>query len=246
MDALIAAYQKRHPDDARGWYYQGQWQAEREDFAAAEKAYRVAIGKKSDEQTLGAVKSGWAYARTLNGDPVGAYREVRPDREGFHDIAETCSDKSNAKGLAALVDAHRAADPTDPLLPLWEGEAAYLSGDYEKAFGLFKAHQAAAVQDDDREYWMIYERLSRSAAKTGRREDALTAAKAGIEEEWLDQGAIVVVHLLSNDPAAAVAAARVALEAKDELQWIYEDEDLRELLKSDAFAEFRALVPPQK
>lgn len=241
---LVAAHRARQPDDVWLDYYEGEARRLAGDFDRADASFAAGIAKlrgaDDDSGTLEDYRQARRDARLEAGQIVRAYREGANLHDSFLALLSHCRQTRNGELLEQLVEARRADEPRDYLLPEAEVEASLLRQDYEAAVKRLLAHRAEleplGVKHFERP--MIVAQI-----KLGGLDDAREIARRVAERDG-DFMLEALVHAATGDAAAVEAALEKCLaDAPARLAEIYQEESLAPLLASDALAEFRARHP---
>ncbi len=144
---FVAAFQSVQPDDPWGAYYQASVLQSDKKHAEAADLLEPHLKAIPDEQPAKREQFLDLYfqARADAGQVLRGY-EAAPDRaEAFKWFAGRLWGKPHAAELHALVAAHCASVPGEPLLDLYDGKAFEAAGDYPAADEAYSRGLAAAV-----------------------------------------------------------------------------------------------------
>src|SRR5207249_4270964 len=141
LERLLAEHGKSDSESAGYRLYCGELHLLRGEVAQADRHFTAAFAK-APPQVGWQYRNGLIRARVKAEKVVATYQEVGPRRITFEELAQACLTERNAKELAALLAAHRRAEPDDLNVPRWELEVKWLNKDYEGALQLLAAHRA--------------------------------------------------------------------------------------------------------
>jgi hypothetical protein len=184
-------------------------------------------------------------ARVKAGKAAGAYREDGPGPQTFVDLADVCLADQNAGQLAELIAAHRAAQPDDPDLPVWELEVKWLKRDYGGALALLTEHRQG-VFAQPRYRWKFEDYLVRCLVKLKRTGEAVREAEALAKNKQGNRVLLVYAHASGGDVQKTIAVTAKLLPRPFLLEACYQDDDLGPILRSEPFRAFRERFPEPK
>ncbi|HJT32656.1 MAG TPA: hypothetical protein VJ783_11500, partial [Pirellulales bacterium] len=143
---LVAAHRSRQPDDVWLDYYEGEARRLTGDFDRADASFAAGIAKlrgaDDDSETLEDYRLARRAARLEADQIIRAYREGGNLHDSFLALLGHCRQTRNGELLEQLVEARRADEPRDYMLPEAEVEASLLRHDYEAAVKRLLAHRA--------------------------------------------------------------------------------------------------------
>ncbi len=242
LAALLDAHRAAAPEDLRVAYFTGQLALLRQDYPKAIGVLVEAWGEAQEEELREQLREAAVYAFHRGGRSLDAYRTLPPAQRTFVQLAKLLSVAKDADTLLALVDAHRAAAPDDPLSDLWFAEAQRLRGEYEAALqtlGRFRERLGGDPHAYRRHDFVLVHCLVR----LGRMEDAMTAAAASTADDG-DPYFEVVVHAASGHVAETARLLKTLADAGYTSDEFYADSLLGTALRSEPFAAVRAQFPP--
>lgn len=243
------------PDDPWLTYYDGQLCVKEERYEDAERIFAGVAGKEMEEGVRESLRLARLNALHRAGRDKFAYENVAPTDETFEQLALDCELESKWDALIELVELRRRDAPTEPMLAYYEGVAASGQGRTDAAIGLLQEFvkiaelpaDAADGESSDASYHAFGARteLIRCLVKVQRWDEALTETSRFEQKE---SAAIfgLLVHLARGDLATAEASMQRLAELKVQLSFLYEDEDIGPLLRSDAAKPLREKYPEPK
>lgn len=222
-------------------YYWGQWHLLRQEFPQADQRLTAAATHRdaADEWMF---RSGLNQARVKAGRVVATYRERGAGRAAFESLAQVCIDDKNADQLRLLLAAHREAEPDDPGLPVWDVELRWLRDDYAGALEILTRESAGAFALP-RYRWKHGTYLVRCLVRLKRTKEALAEAEAVMKAKMAGPALLVLAHAAHGGPKPALAVLEKLQPPAHVVRQCYELAELGALLRSPAFAEFRAKFP---
>lgn len=240
---LVALHRAQQPDNIWLDYYDGQARRLAGQLDRADESFVAGIRKlraKDYHDELDVYEEPRLSALYEAGQIVRAYREGANLHDSFLALLSHCRQTRNGELLEQLVEARRADEPRDYLLPEAEVEVSLLRHDYETAVKRLLAHRAVLkpLGVNHFEHPLILAQI-----KLGRLDEAREIARRVAERDG-DFLPEALVHAATGDTAAVEAALEKCLaDAPAGLAEIYQEESLAPLLASDALAEFRARHP---
>ena len=242
LTRLVAIHLPGFPNDPWAHYYNAKLYEALKQPRTADAAYAHAMALAGPDD-LPTIRSARVYARFAAGDGLSAYRDIRPSDEVFSQLANLFSNKEQAENLSRLVSARRSDAPQDPALPLWEGEARYLAGDYESAVEALKPLRGTFAKGNGAIYrWRnVY---IRSQVRLKRFDLARAEATTPIGEykNWFQ---IALVECVAGNIAEATHAmdAELADDEEANTSEFYDDPDIGPAIAKPAFAAWRQKHP---
>src|SRR5262249_19628636 len=136
---------RNHPDDPLLISERGELHMLKNEFAEAEKQFRLAPDKGQIFNQNFNVRFGLMRARIKQGKTVEIYRELGANPQAFQEIANQCYTLKDGAELERVLAAHRQAFPA-ARLTAWEVEAAWLKKDYAAAVKAIESDRAGTVK----------------------------------------------------------------------------------------------------
>jgi tetratricopeptide (TPR) repeat protein len=239
---LLQAHTAARPRDPAPHLYAGELHRLERQYARAEEAFARGMALKPEEE----LRRRFSYPRVMAlyklGKGVWAYTELGRDPQTFEQLAHRFNRDRNAKGLEALIAAHRQTDPEDPRLVIWETEARFVAGDYAAALRLLAQHRRGAFAQPAHQ-WTYQDRLVRSLARLKRFDEALAQASAFAKKKHGNLLLPAVVHALAGDVARTEAALQACARRFYRPEALYADPDLGLALSGEAFRAVRQRFP---
>ncbi len=238
---LVDVHEQAHPNDLWYQYYQGEVRTLEGAHHSAAEAF-AAGATSPDPELRSACRYRLITSLYLSGELVDAYRTVGPRRETARQLYDHCRSRDDLEGLVALLEVHRASDPEDPALPLWDADVAWLHYDYESVVRQLRRHADELAADP--ELIGLYEdRLVRALTRLGRLSEALAAARTSTGRDG-DPYYEVLVQAAAGRTDAASAALEHCLALGYVPDVFYDDPDAGPALAGPAFAALRREHPP--
>ena len=246
---LTDLYAEGAPDDFRVPFFRGLAALMDGNPAAAAPLLWKAIQKQEavdfEHEERGLYLEVWLAAMAEQGLHVPALEQA-PDRAvAFRFLASDLSVAENPDGLEALVA--RVAD--DEALRPWQqyyaAEAQFLRGRYTEAVPLLRALRARVVPKMDEDealtelVWDVEDRYIRAAVRANLDLVAVRALAHEIAKRDDDYDYLVIVLASAGEVKATLRVLAQAIENGSEPLWLFDDEDLREVLAGPAYAEAR-------
>ncbi len=152
LEQLLEAHRKRQPDDPWIHYYAGLLLSEREEYEAAERELRagierVGVEESEQEYLLDGLRYQMVSVLSAQGRHMEAYETIEPPEETFRQIADICRWAGKTEELKQLVAAHRAAQPDDLWLDLYDGLVHAREQNYAEADRLLARGYKAATEE---------------------------------------------------------------------------------------------------
>jgi hypothetical protein len=245
---LIALHRTREPDDAWADFYDGTIDESVTLFGAASEKFARAMVHAANEQDRNTFRYRAVNASVKAGRGMDAYLNVGPRDKTFRLLARLYSNAGKPDDLATLTAAFRNNAPEDSALPLWEAETAFLRGDYAAAAKILSENRAAIYQEKGNR-WQFDDRLIRSLVRTRRLEIAV-AEMNRTEANTIATRPRLTAIILANtgDISGATKAMDKELSDNDEVELsdLYGDPDLKTILQSASFADWRTAHPQPK
>ncbi len=236
--------QEHAAKDAHWRYLQRELHLLRKEPGLAEQAFLASLDKAPRLDRLTCL-AGLQRARVQAGRGVDAYRESKSPQRDFTNLASWCIADKDGKQLADLVDAHRAKHPGDTSLFAWELDLQWLRHDYE---GLAKklAGPREGVLASPAWAWKADRYLVHSLAKLKRFQEAIKHAEAHERSRRGDDMLLIFAHAAAGDVKQVIAQMERSRRDSYFVEDCYRDAELGPILRSDAFAPFRAKHPEPK
>jgi tetratricopeptide (TPR) repeat protein len=252
MRELMAAHRERVPGDPWLLFYEGALHQSAKEYEEAAKAFAAGAKKlpprkidpdDPDDRDWAADQFRSRRVACLFKLKKGldAYRDVGPAIETFHQLAELYDMEKDFDGLAALVEAHRAAGVRDPERTYWQAHILFRKAEYARAAPVF--HKYLDESDEKaRMQWAARDELLRCVLRTKPADAGKTLGQLGADK--------VPVGLRAT--VAAAVGDRAELErllaetAKNGRMWFYSDEDFRRFIYQDRYRDLRTKYPDPK
>jgi len=240
LSLLIDTHLKAFPTDPWVYYYQGKLHQAALEYDAADASYAKALSlaAATDSDTF---RSARVISRFSAGNGLTAYHDVQPQDKVFSQLCGLYAGKKDAEGLAKLVAARRADAPNDPGVPLWDGDAKFLAGDYSGAVSVLESNRAAiqAVATDRYRFQDIY---IRSEVRL-KQFDAARAEANRSPDDGKDWWNLAIVECAAGNVAEATKALDELLDEDYEADEFYADPDIGPALATPAFAAWKQQHP---
>lgn len=240
---LLDEHAKTKPADPWLEHYRGELLMLR---GAAEQAaeHFAAAHRRMPVRDAFTTRNALFRASVKAGKTVATYREFGPGTRAFEDLARDCVHDKNAAQLAALVTAHRQADPEDPALAMWEIEIARLNHDDDAVLKLLDAHEKLLSQPRYR--WQAHNHRVRCLIRKKQLPEALREAQAFAKKQRGPSVTLILAHAAQGDVKQTLAT----MESFGALNYFigdcYHDPDLGPILRGVGFAAFRERYPESK
>lgn len=263
LEKLLKAHAEKFASDTDLAFHRAVLNLMRGNVREAEMVFRAELAKPEPPKdpkkfvatNRNAARLGLYHAYVRQGKTVEQYRIAGSEPDSFLMLAQICVFEKATRELEALVAAHRKANPKDPRLRRFEGEAAFLKGDYTTAWDCFKdarresfARLAGLFRNSDDSHSVnAYTTRDKSLVclvRLKRHEDAVKLAL-----DW-------EVNSPSENPIPLILAHAAAGDVKQTLRLVeaharnhigladfYRNEDLGPLLRSDAMRQVRERFP---
>jgi tetratricopeptide (TPR) repeat protein len=248
---LFAAHRKRHPGDPRLALHEGRLKLDSGEYDSAADALAPALAKLTPPDEVEAYTQSeymlllreLVLARYRGGKAADALREFRPTAEVFVLLADQFIADQDAPGLSKLVDGRKAMGGESFAEPFWRAEADRLAkrhADAARKYGEFLAAERELP------HLVLQARVMRvrCLARAG---DTAAAEKAvgELPADALPVAVRAAVLVKAGKPDEADGLLRGQLASQPFVGWLYADDDLGPLLRTDpAFAAFRKDFPP--
>ncbi len=245
LEQLLQEHGRKHAKDASWHFHNGELHLLRNDAAQAEKSFLAALAlpmQRFDKQTF---QSGVDRARLKLGRLAESHLASAGSARVFENLASMCALEKDEKQLAALVAAHREKTPDDPSLAAWELDLQWLRKDYA---GLVKKLEGPreGPLSGPRWSWKADRLLVLSLVKLDRIPEALKRAEAREEAVRNDDFLALYVVAASGDVKAFTERFERKKRDRFFVEDCYRDAELSPILRSEAFALFRAKHPEPK
>ncbi len=244
LEQLLREHRLGYPADPHVQTYQGELHLLRGQVEQAEQRFAAAPGVPSSAENW-ANRRGLFRARVKAGKAAATYQEFGANGQTFQELVQLCVQDRLVGQLQELVTVHRAADPDDPELPLWELEIKWLKQDYEGTLQLLRA-----LRQDERaltfQSWKTDDYLIRSLVRLKRSKEAIQEAETVMKSKAGNQVLLVLAHASASDPKQTLAVVEKLALQPWLLSSCYRDADLGPILRSEAFKAFRAKFPEPK
>ncbi len=257
LDSLIKAHSVKRAKDPELDRFRGMLDLIQGNTRSAEASFRAELAKPAptDSARLDTAKRsnarlGLLHTFVRQGRTVEQYRAAGSDAETFLSIARICVAEKALTELVALLEEHRTGHPKDRQLKLYEGEAAFLKGDYERAWESFK--DAKRVEDESKAHlfkksddaFTPRDKALVSLVRMKRFKEAVLLAK-----DW-------EINSPSENPIPMILAHAAAGDVKQTMRLIgmhangyvgiadfYRNEDLGPLLRGETLRSVRERFP---
>jgi len=246
FDELIAAHEKRHPDDPWTGYFKGVAAAARNDYDRAEALFAAAMDKATDDETRGWFRSPRVSNLIAAGRAEEAYAKVGPRASTFQQIMHALWRDEDTPVLAKIVAAHGKAEPKDPALPRWRGEVHFRKGEYEAAVRELRQYLEDAAKDED----AVPDRaargqLVRSLMRLKRFDDARAELRSD-HPSWNEKLLAAAITASAGDVEGTEAALDALLKEGCTVASFHNDKDLAAALRTEKFKRLLEKYPPPK
>jgi hypothetical protein len=192
-------------------------------------------------------RGGRVLAKYRLGEGLTAYRDLRPTDATFDQLAWLYRDDRDAKGLQALIDAHRTAHPGEPAGDYWQAQIHWDKKAYAEAVRHLRRYLGAVSGSAPQKYpqyqWTANDQVVRGLVRTNRPADARKHL------DGMGEAAPPALRALALAAAGDHGAARSLLvETAEKENWrvagFYADPDLGPVLTRDEYRAFRDKFPP--
>jgi tetratricopeptide (TPR) repeat protein len=238
---LVAAHEQRAPNDPWLSWARGELHLHKKEYAEAEKAFTDGMTKALNQEEREYCRRRRVDTCHLAGEGLRAYREIGPARTTFTQLAYLCFLDLKADALDELLQAHRKADPTDPTLPMWEGELLFQKGRYSEAVAKLREFRKSQGPNSQPSA-VVVDRLVRSLVRLRQLDEARTEAAFALPGASLAPALAAAargdVALTGQELDACIAQRTVQPEA------FWKDPDLGPLLLTEPFRDLRKRYPP--
>lgn len=249
LEILARAYAERQPTHPDGPFYLGHALELRGDESEAPvEAFRRAMRLGAAHRHAGVYMDAWCDVMLERGRALEGYAEATDKVHVFDYLAWDLAfgehaDTLRRLALAAAVDLGAG----DPGVLFFQAEADQLEAQYEKVIArLDGAHaglRAREAELDERSkdfMWQIEDRLVRAYVRLERFEEALAVARTAYAKD-ADPRYLALVYARSGETEKALKALTECLESGDYLAAdLFEDEDMAEALRGEAYRALRA------
>lgn len=243
LDALVSVHRKSAGDDPWVYYYAGLALAQQGKHEAADESLAQGMRLTLNREIRETLRSMRVSLRYKAGRGLEAYRQILPRRETFEQLAQLYLEAKDAVGLSRLVMLHGEADSQDPVLPIWQSEAAWLAGDYAAVVQVLVAGRDKLL-DDGRYVWRYEDLLVRSLLRLERFDEAESIAVNWSERDE-DPWYLLLVAAARGDVEMATRYVTQCIERSGyDIRELYGDADLGPALRKDRFSPLRKKFPP--
>jgi tetratricopeptide (TPR) repeat protein len=239
---LIAAHLEKRPDDAAAHLYAGEIYRREGAYDKAAEAFAHGMARKPPPELRLRFQYDHVQALYQAGKGLSAYTDLGRDKQTYYQLASLFVRDHKAKGLEALIAAHRQTEPNDPTLPVWETEARFVAGDYAAALQLLRQHRDGAFAQPN-ERWRYKDRLVRSLVRLKRFDEALHEARAFAKERNGNLLLPAVVYAAAGDVAKTEAELVKCARRYYGTYAFYNDPDLGPALGRAPFRALRQRFP---
>jgi hypothetical protein len=200
-------------------------------------------------------RQGLMHAIVRQGKTIEQYRIAGSDPEAFLPLAQVCVTERAVAELDALLEAHRKANPKDPHIRSFEGEAAFLKGDYTTAWERLKDVKREDssrllgffTKNDDGHSVAAYSLRDKALVSLVRLKRTDEAVRLALDWEINSPSASPIPMILAHAAAGDVKQTLRLVEAHARhhigLADFYRNEDLGPRLRSDAMKQVRERFP---
>ena len=247
LDALCEEFRRDNEQNLSLHFYLAEADFAREDYKAAEEHFRAGwkLTKPDGGWRLGLLH-GLLDSMNLQERGLEGYTEVGGTQEAFVYLAGLLAEAEKTEPLQALIDAHAKEHADDPEILHFRGELAWLNQEWKEAATLLSSY--LANPNGTLGGWWILNHCVRAAIRAGDFELAEQEATKGISER--DNYLLILVYAANDKPAEAIKAvdAFVAVpEDPEDAKWwitdLYDDEDVGEKLRGEAYAQLHERFP---
>ena len=246
---LAGLYGKQYTDDFQVPYYEGR--ALLIDGKTAEAADKLweALGKLEhvdmDPEDRVPYIEAWLDAMVLQKKHLVAF-ERGPDR--LRTFQYLAADLSISEDPDLLMELVARAGEDEELLPwrrYYTAEVQFLRKQFEqaaKALGQLRKELLPRQEDDEilELLWDVEDRYIRASVRSaGADLDAALVVAQEVAQRDDDYDYVLIVTAHRGDVQATLKALAQAIEHDSDPVWLFQDEDLQEILKGEAFAEAR-------
>lgn len=236
---LIKAHRDRRPDDPWLHFYQGLMHERHKEFNEADTEYAAGAAQVTADEDRERFRSARVAARVEAGTGLSAYKEIGPPKATFDQLAWAFSDRKAVQDLEHLVQAHRRALPDDKDLILWQAEIHWLRQQHAELVSFLRPRHGAIPQENS---WRYTDRVVRSLVRLNRFEEAKSElVRVPAEQRRLNH--TVLIAAAAGDVAGVEAEFAKFADKPYMVEWLYFDEDLGPILRSDRFKELRKKFP---
>ncbi|MCA9255132.1 MAG: hypothetical protein KDA33_05815 [Phycisphaerales bacterium] len=245
LTSLNAWYAEKRPNDAWVAYFEASVHHANGADDAAIAAYAKAHQLAADTPRAAIIAPAWRIAMYKAGRIDEAYDTIPPQRDTFDVLGMNLLGDEKYDALRALIKRHRERHPDDTEIQFYEVEMAAAEKRHDAALEILTAHREALVARSLGPWWFHYARL-RSLIGLSRFDEARIAAKEfesvdDIDEPQFNQ---LWIAAAEGNVASAIAAFDALVAGEYSPMTLYQDEDLRPHLMSEAMAPLREKYPP--
>jgi tetratricopeptide (TPR) repeat protein len=238
---LVAAHEERIPNDPWLPWAKGELHLQKKEFAEAEKAFTEGMNRALNQGDREYCRRRRVETCYLAGEGLRAYREIGPARPTFTLLAYLCFQDLKADTLDELLQAHRKADPTDPTLPMWEGELLFQRRKYSEAITKLREYRKSQGPNYQPSVVEV-DRLVRSLIRLKQLAEARAEAAFALPGSSLAPALAAAAHGDVARTGQELDACAVQRTVQPEAFW--KDPDLRPLLLTEPFRDLRKRYPP--
>lgn len=250
LAALVNEHREKYPHDPGLPQATAHLDLLRGSVDAAEPIFRAALAKMFLERRGGKkdfardsslrmdkhrLRDGLARALIQQGRALEQYRADGSDPQAFAHVARLCVQDGAAGELDALLALHRKSYPKDPGIRRFEGEVAFLKGDYEAAWKVFK--DATDAYSERPKAMRCLVRLKRNAEAVRMAEDWETNSCVP------NPTPLILAHAAAGDVKQTLRLMQIHAKRYQNLATFYSDPDLGPRLRGDAMKKVREQFP---
>jgi hypothetical protein len=211
------------------------------EFAEAEKQFRLAPDKGQNFNGNFNARFGLMRARIKQGKTVEVYRELGANPQAFQEVAGQCFTLKDGAELERVLAAHRQAFPAVKGLTSWDVEAAWLKKDYAAVVKMVESDRAGTIKHSLHN-WKCEGYYIRSLVRLKRSADAVREAEL-LNKRKYGPHVLLALALASTGDVPRVLAYFDGKQ-KYVVENCYYDEELGPLLRSAAFRAVQDRYPP--
>jgi predicted Zn-dependent protease len=243
LEKLVAEHAAKHPDDPWRAFFAGEVCLMRGDLVEAEKLFAAALAKAP-------LNNQWTFRNSLNrtkikaGKAALAFEEAGKSQQAFQDLAFQCVNEKSGLQLEALVAAYRRERRNDVHLRAWDVDVLWLKQDYEGALKVLDDNKELFAQPRHR--WKIHNHHVRCLIQLKRHAEAIRIADGAFKKKQGNVMLVVLAHASTGNVQRLIAEMEQLTRDRFLIEDCYRDPDLGPLLRSPAFADFRARFPEPK